>query len=123
MSYEGHEIRICKDGHLSFVGCWDGFDEMTSCHCGAGIVWVRSIDDTNGEAYGDFPVEFFKVKTGEVTETCQACGHTKVLYETTYEIPICPECQSDNIRSTRYLGLSGDFVGNIVCFKCNHILF
>jgi len=126
MSYEGREIHICEKGHLVFVECEYGLDLPGPCHrCGAKTLWWRPIDDTNCEAFGDFPIGFFKVKTGEVTETCPTCDHTKVLYETTYEIPTCPKCGSHEVVSDRHQPNYGGtpFVGNIKCVNCGTILF
>jgi len=125
MSYEGREITICENGHLSYRECQYNVDSPGACRCGAKIAWFRAIDDTNCEAFGDFPIGFFKVKTGEVTETCPTCDHTKVLYETTYEIPECPKCKSNKIYSDRHqpdYG-AGPFVGNIWCSECKTTLF
>jgi len=125
MSFEGREVSICGKGHLTIAECSYGFDDPEECYCGAKIEWSRIIDDTNCEAVGDFPIGFFKVKTGEVAETCPTCNHTKVLYETTYEIPTCTNCGSHEIRSSLYQpGYGGTpFAGDIKCTDCGTVLF
>jgi ribosomal protein S27E len=125
MSFEGREVSICGNGHLIIAECTYGLDDPEQCHCGSKIEWTRMIDDTNCEASGDFPIGFFKVKTGEVTETCPTCNHTKLLYETTYEIPTCPKCKSRNIVSDRRQPEYGGtpFVGDIKCADCGTVLF
>ena len=125
MSFEGREITICGKGHLIIAECTYMFDDLENCHCGEPMVWTRLIDDTNCESSGDFPVEFFKVKTGEVTETCPTCDHTKLLYEATYEIPTCTNCGSYNVVSNRRQPEYGGtpFVGDIICADCGAVLF
>ena len=124
MSYEGREINICEKGHLVHDDCTYSF-ELESCHCGAKIVWHRSIDDTNGESFGDFPIEFFKLKAAPVFEECPTCHNKKILEQATYEIPTCPKCGAYEIASTRHMSDYGAdmlFVGSIGCTKCNTIL-
>jgi len=125
MSYEGREISICEKGHLLMVTCGYSLDDPDECHCGSKIVWWRGVDDTNCEAFGDFPLEFFKIKTPEVIDECPTCHHKKLVVEATFEIPKCPECGSEKIASLRYQpGYGGTpFIGSIVCTECRTILF
>lgn len=56
MSFEGYYQNICKNGHESFRGLWDGdfydgsYDdsELTCKECGAKLRYTRLIDTTNG---------------------------------------------------------------------------
>jgi len=125
MSYEGREISICEKGHLIYSGCDYSFDGPEPCHCGAQIVWFRMVDDTNCEAYGDFPIGVFKIKTSEVTNTCPTCQHTTLIEDATYEIPTCTNCGSQEIRSGLHQPHYGGtpFVGNIKCEACGTVLF
>jgi len=124
MSYEGREVSICQKGHLIIAECnYGGAPE--DCYCGSKIVWNRSIDDTNCEAVGDFPIGFFKAKTPAVEEVCPTCNHAKLIEDTLYEIPMCPNCQSYEIYSGRHQPDYGDtpFEGSIKCADCGTVLF
>ena len=90
MSYEGREQHICANGHLFETSCSYQFDEgIVECHhCNAPSVWENSIDDTNGEAYGEIMhQEFDKLLIKAATyETCNL-GHRHQVTEATYRIP------------------------------------
>ena len=124
MSFEGREIKICDNGHLIIIEC-NLFAGPEQCYCGAEIKWTRIIDDTNCEAYGYFPIEFFKVKTPVVEEVCPTCKHVKLIENMGYEIPTCVNCGSQEIRSGLHQPAYGGtpFVGEIKREACGTVLF
>lgn len=85
MSYEGREYYLCGYGHLAVV---DAYDETPSkcsslvdgVECGWHIVYQCSIDDTNCD--GGTPA--LRIKDEVVTQTCDCCGHTKIISDVTY---------------------------------------
>jgi len=82
MSYEGYDMYLCVNGHQNSYDCLD--DNPTECEdCGAAIAWTCSVDQTNDA--GVFPV-LVEHEPAQV-ETCECCGHTKVVAEETYAIP------------------------------------
>jgi len=90
MSYEGHEQILCERGHYSELDAHDESIWNWRCHCGAGMAWTNSVDETNGidEETSEFPgyVEL-EVATPAVMCTCADCGHTHTKEEATYKIP------------------------------------
>jgi hypothetical protein len=59
MSYEGYSQCICSNGHYFEHDAYcDGFCP----YCGLGSSWDNSVDQTNGEAYGEIPLNLLKNK-------------------------------------------------------------
>lgn len=81
MSYEGYTRWLCAMGHDHVNDCNDD-DEGALCHCGARRVWVREVDETNGDGY-DPPLD---VAVPAVKKTCDL-GHEHVIEPTRYKIP------------------------------------
>ena len=87
MSYEGYVQTICENGHYSEFDAHDTRwvrGEIECPECESEIVWVNEVDETNCDGYGYIEVELDKPA---VTETCDHCGHTRVVEEETYKIP------------------------------------
>lgn len=96
MSFEGYTQKLCKIGHLI---CIDVYDENPDkCRCGEVYVWENLVDETNG-VYEEYDVNGepigeridnyveLEIDKPRETETCNCCGHTKVVKEETYKIP------------------------------------
>lgn len=84
MSYEGHEIWLCRNGHLRQFNCYATPSHNTArCDCGELFCYFYSVDETNGRGVGILPKVYEEAKT----ETCGCCGHVKVVAETRYCIP------------------------------------
>jgi len=82
MSYEGYQQCLCAKGHYR---AFDAFFELeeSKCSCGAPIVFVHQVDQTNDEGVA----LTFECDKPAVTETCPCCGNVKVLEEETFKIP------------------------------------
>lgn len=101
MSYEGYEQHICKNGHLFGRGAFE--ESAPKCSCGAESVFCNCVDDTNFDEVGYIDFEPFKLAEA-VTETCEHCGHTRVVSETTYRVPTKKEVRA----SQTYLADDGN---------------
>jgi len=87
MSYEGYEMYLCANGHLTredaLAGCYFG-EEPTICTvCKEPMVWRCCVDQTNDGGVAPVLVEH----EAEKTKTCECCGHTRVTEEATFCIP------------------------------------
>lgn len=80
MSYEGYDEYLCTRGHLRVFDCRD--DSKGLCSCGAELVFVHAVDETNC----DGEPTTFVVKTPAVFKVCDL-GHTHMIEEPTYEFP------------------------------------
>lgn len=102
MSYEGYEQLLCENGHQDSIDAMevmygDHDQEKWRCEdCGGKLAWFNCVDQTNGsfitdretgeEVRIDGYVEL-EVDKPAVTETCEHCGHTRIVEEETYKIP------------------------------------
>lgn len=102
MSYEGYEQLLCANGHARSVNAMEtmygDFDVSTwKCSCGAGLAWFNCVDQTNGSFHTcsttgkqvrtDGHIEL-EVDKSAVTKTCECCGHTAIVEEETFKIPL-----------------------------------
>lgn len=89
MSYEGYVQNICKNGHyFSSSDSW-GSEHDETCECGSAAAWKNSVDDTNGQSYGEIPdgiLRKFYMRTDDVVKVCDL-GHRHVVQERTFRIP------------------------------------
>lgn len=107
MSYEGYIQALCEKGHYNQFPDRMDFDLESegSCQiCGGKIVWVNSVDDTNGDAWGCIPHDLFNafLSSFEKVETCNL-GHQHITSHATYDQPSAEE--RDAVRS--YLTVNG----------------
>jgi len=54
MSYEGHEVWCCVNGHIHHYNCYDAqsnSSEWKCDHCGGGLYAAGYVDETNGLPY------------------------------------------------------------------------
>lgn len=90
MSYEGYIERLCANGHLSNVDCYE--DAPNTCViCQAPIAWERNVDETNGVEERNpntmpsklkikTPAEFFDLE-GELRKLCESVINEKSIPE------------------------------------------
>lgn len=87
MSYEGYEIWLCCNGHMSEFDCYMTPDRSAwACPvagCGLPLAWFGDVDQTNGE--GKRPR--LKIATPRQTKRCNHCGVESVVAPETYVIP------------------------------------
>jgi len=87
MSYEGYDQHICENGHQFSLDAmnYDNYMGNAKCHiCKAESVWSLAVDQTNDEG---FPYTNFVEIEPKKHETCEHCGHTKLISEATYRVP------------------------------------
>lgn len=85
MSYEGYVQCICKKGHYFEQNAF----EKAKCPCGAQTGWVNAVDQTNGNSYGEIPMELLRrdyLISPAQTETCNL-GHVHVTEEERFKVP------------------------------------
>lgn len=78
MSYEGYSQLICKNGHYWSLDCYSVMDINLCPKCNMPSVWENSVDETNCESVGYFPVKPIR------QDKCEHCGS---ILEIIYEIP------------------------------------
>lgn len=109
MSYEGYEQVLCKNGHLEQIPApW--WSNEYKCHCGEGVMFTNSVDDTNCDSYGIILEEGWKslLIEEEKTETCSHCNHTKLVSHARYRKPTARDLK--RIRMRREVTDNGDNV-------------
>ena len=88
MSFEGYELVICKNGHVTYAG------SVFCSECGEAWVDSALVDETNGLPY---TLEFRLVElTPAVNETCHCCGFTTNRAPATYRMEHCEPYQSED---------------------------
>ena len=89
MSFEGYFQFICAKGHYFQESYTYGDkDEPNEClcpFCNSPVKWWNLVNDTNCDNKGYIELE---EDTPRKLETCKECGHTKVIEEATYLVPI-----------------------------------
>lgn len=95
MSYEGYEQHICKNGHYYVSEPSGYYSDTPACpYCDAESAFCNSVDQTNGPSQGklNYPEDFMHLLLAPaVADTCEHCGHTKLISETVYRIPTSEE--------------------------------
>lgn len=104
MSYEGYEQLLCKNGHYDTADCW--YNDLQPCRvCGEKIVWINSVDETNGSFCGECNPQgsFYTAAEidgsfcGECKDGCEYCDNGRIdgyveleiEQEETYETCAC----------------------------------
>ena len=61
MSFEGFDIKVCENGHLSHIDVYDY--EFKGCPiCGGSFVFIHTIDQTNGLDEKDLKIQEERAK-------------------------------------------------------------
>ena len=85
MSYEGTVQRLCKNGHLDEVDCYDDSDKDRCQYCNELIVYRHGIDQTNG--FNPKDKLSFRILTSAEYDICPTCKHKELIRPATYKIP------------------------------------
>lgn len=95
MSWEGYEVVICQNGHLTHEDGYFGATEEWKCPiCNAPKKDVGVVDETNGLPYYlNFKV---KILTPGEYRVCEHCGMSKLVRDATYEMIRVPVYESDS---------------------------
>ena len=106
MSYEGTVQRLCKNGHLEEVNCYNDSSKDRCEYCNELFVYRHGIDQTNG--YDSRDKMEFEILTSAEYDICPTCNHIKLIKPATYKIPE-KDIKYEEIdpNDNEYLGLIG----------------
>jgi hypothetical protein len=84
MSWEGFYQQLCKKGHYTSQSAEYQDSDIKCSLCGEKIVWVNTVDTTNGSHEGNKRIDGYVDLKVDKNTKCKECGHT---LELTYKIP------------------------------------
>jgi len=96
MSYEGFEVWICKNGHISIHDCYQSPDKghWRCYHCNEPVSEFGCIDQTNGLPYR---LSFKLIKlSGPKYKTCDHCGNKEFIEPARYRFERCGPYESED---------------------------